>query len=504
MLTDVKQQIFHRCLAAAIAFTFLVLAVATARTKRPWGDEIFFANPAVNLITRGTMGLSVVEPTGNGQVPGIPLVHIQQHIYLVMPLNCLVQAAWFKAFGFSVLSMRAPAILFGLVALISWLVIVNVLTGKLMPALLAASLIAVDKAFIHSAADGRPDMMSAALSVAAVASYLGLRQRKLGIAIFASQALLAASIFTHPIGGIGIFAIIFLAVYFDRNRLRWRHLIFAALPYVVGAAAWGAYISLDPAAFKSQFFANMIGRFGAVSSPWSALNREIQLRYLENFYLPHYATGISRVRVIIPVVFAFAVFAGLFSTRIRAHEGYRTLLILVLTYFAVMTVFDGHKNSYYLVHITPLLSSCVAMWVYATWNQGSMRRWFAGGVLFMLLFVQVGWDVYSIRQNSYRSAYLPAVNYLRQHAAVNSLIFGNGELGVALGFYNNLVDDSTLGFYSGKRADFIVVDDKSYKESFKEYPAKIPELDRYITNLLTKDYRKVYSGPVYEIYERRL
>ncbi len=43
----------------------LVLAGWIARTKAPWCDEGWFANPAYNLAFKGNLGSNVLEPSGH-------------------------------------------------------------------------------------------------------------------------------------------------------------------------------------------------------------------------------------------------------------------------------------------------------------------------------------------------------------------------------------------------------------------------------------------------------
>jgi hypothetical protein len=42
-------------MGAGIVCLYLLIAAAMAATKRPWFDEAAFANPALDLVTRGSM-----------------------------------------------------------------------------------------------------------------------------------------------------------------------------------------------------------------------------------------------------------------------------------------------------------------------------------------------------------------------------------------------------------------------------------------------------------------
>ena len=204
-----------------------------------------------------------------------------------------------------------------------------------------------------------------------------------------------------------------------------------------------------------------------------------------------------------PLIYAAAVIKMAWPSSVKQSTGTRLLPSMAIVYFFVLAIFDGSKAAFYLVHLTPLLACCAAIWIGAEWSRGAWRRAAAAGVAALLIVLQVGWIGYGIRRDSYRHAYLPAAAYLKQNAGPHDLVFAASEFAFQLGFYNNLRDDSTLGYFTGKRAAFIVVDGPGYGEAFKGFAAIDPRLDRFIRKTLTEDYRKVYSGPAYEIYARR-
>ena len=144
----------------------------------------------------------------------------------------------------------------------------------------------------------------------------------------------------------------------------------------------------------------------------------------------------------------------------------------------------------------------MALWSWLEWDQRGRFRWAAAGAVGLVIAVQVVWTLGAIRQNTYRTAFLPAMEYLAREAGPDARIIGGTELGFYFGFYNNVTDDTALGYYSGKRADFIVVDENGYGEVFKGFPARDPALDRYVRKTLTEDYHPVYKNAVYTIYRR--
>ena len=103
-------------------------------------------------------------------------------------------------------------------------------------------------------------MMSASLGLAGIAAYLNLRELSLTRAVLVSQSCAVAAGLTHPVGGLLWWAaLLLLTLYFDLRRLRFRQLMTALIPYVVGGIGWGIYIARSPSDFWAQFIGNNDG-----------------------------------------------------------------------------------------------------------------------------------------------------------------------------------------------------------------------------------------------------
>ncbi|HEY0100197.1 MAG TPA: glycosyltransferase family 39 protein [Pyrinomonadaceae bacterium] len=493
----------YHLLLLLVTLVYLALAVGSARTKSPWSDEAWFAQAGLNLATRGEMTTPVLETTGTN------FKGLDRHTYWIMPLHLVTQAGWYKVFGFSLLSMRVLSVVFGVLALFSWYFIVGNLSGNQKIALLAFVLLAFDYIFVMAASFGRGDMMSAALGAAGLAAYLSLRERNFNWAILASQSLIAACGLTHPNGGVAFFfGLLFLTLYFDRTRLNWRHLGLAAIPYLLGALGWGAYILQAPSDFMAQFTANAStgGRMSGLTSPLSAIKNEITLRYLTAFGLGAHTSGSSGpiwLKSLVLLAYIVAL-AGCLSVRsIRAHKGYRALLILTGIFFLVLTFFDGQKLSFYLVHIVPLYTALLAVWIYWCYSKRFVPRWLLALCVCGLLAIQLGGLLYRMKLNVYQKSYLAATSFIAAHAKEDSMVMGSAVLGFELG-YERIVDDVRFGFRSGKRPDFIVINDV-YEETIRYYRAggEGAELAAHVNNLLNEEYELVYDRNFYQIYARR-
>jgi 4-amino-4-deoxy-L-arabinose transferase-like glycosyltransferase len=480
---------------------FLLLSVGSARTRRPWCDEAWFADPAYNLITNGMMGTTILEPAGHYRHP----IGIQQHTYWVMPLHILGQAAWYKLVGFSLDSLRALSILFGLLALAAWFQIVYSLTSDRLAAWVVFCFLCVQPTFVETASVGRMDMMSAALGFASLAVYLRLRDHHFSLAIFAGHALVAASLFTHPVGGVLAFvALLVLCLRLDRARTRLFHLSLVGMPYLLAMAGWGIYILQMPSDFVAQFSSNASGRFQDLAVPWTAVRREITERYLANLGFQHNSSILSRLRLLPLIAYLFGCLAASASRGFRARRGHSTLLMLVAAYTLGLMILDGSRQGYYLVYSMAALSVGFSLWIYWLWDARALSRYAVVSAVGLILLLQTALTAYRIVSlNTMRNRYLPAVAFLQRNMSSRMLLMGSAELGFKLGFDANLTDDPTLGYYTGKRADIVVVEDLNYAEEFDSFRRHQPNVYRYINRLLTVDYHCVYDHNFYKIYARR-
>ena len=485
-------------IAIAVFLSYLFFSLWSAHTKSPWSDEAWFANPAVNLATKGQLTTTVLETKGSN------LHGLDQHTYWVMPLHLLVQAFWYKIAGFSLLKMRLISVTFGLLALLAWFVVVRKLLGNKEIALLTIVILASDYFFLMGASFGRMDMMSMALGASALAVYLTLRERNLGWAVLLSQSLIVTSGLTHPNGGV-VFLVgwIFLAIHLDRKKAKLKYIIPFVIPYLVGSAMWGAYILQAPDLFWAQFVTNasMAGRMSGFASPFAAFKNELILRYMQSYGLAEHSVGHSgpiRLKAVILVAYLVAICGILFTRSLRQNPGCRALLIMTALTFLVLTIVDGQKLSFYLIHIVPLYSALLAVWIHWCWTTSRFPRFIIAVALFGLLAIQLGGVAYRAKQDSYHTSYLPAVHFIQNNSDDHDQIMGSAVLGFTLGF-DRITDDVRLGYLSGKRPKLIVVGE-TYEGAFKDYEKNEPDIYRHILNLTTNTYRLAYNQDTYRIY----
>jgi 4-amino-4-deoxy-L-arabinose transferase-like glycosyltransferase len=396
--------------------------------------------------------------------------------------------------GFSLFSARSVGVFFGLVALISWAIIVREVAGSRLAGLLAAMFLAVDYTYLWSAADGRMDMMCVGFGAAGIASYLMLREEHWEQSLWLNNALLALAVITHPNGVMSAVAFFILLFWRDRGRLRWRDAT-ALIPYLVMAAIWELYILRRPDLFLAQFNANANPyggvRWTGLLHPWEAFRTEIVTRYLFHYgFRSLWGGPVPGYALAIP----FLYWLGLCGA--AATKATRPLALLTLLQLAYMTFFVGAKASCYLIYILPLYAGVLAAWTCILHQRRSAVAPASLLIVLALLGIQAGSITYKVRHNTYANEYLPVVRFVEQHAGT---VGADSYFGFHLGF-DRVRDDARIGYYSGLRPD-LIIEDIWYRRWWD--PLYEPEVNRYIANLLTSEYRLVFEKGPFRVYERR-
>jgi hypothetical protein len=486
-------------LAGLAVVLFVALTIASAKSERPVVDEGLFADPGTNLWQNGSMGSRLVDDRR--------LKGIHQRTYWIHPLHLIAQSVWYSAVGFSLFSLRALSIFWGLVALGSWFVLArHLLTSYPSAALLGLALTAVDYHFLVGASSGRMDMMAAALGFAALAVFVTLRESHLGLAIFFSHTLTMLSGLTHPNGILHFAALVILTLHLERKRVQWQHAIYAAIPYLAGGLAWGSYILQSPSDFVAQYSANAGDgdRFRALREPWNALLMEWE-RYKQAFGMGSHSAGHSgpiRLKAVILAIYVSGLLGVLGASALRRGTEPRVLLWMFAASFVLLTFIDGQKAYYYLVHLAPYYATFVALVIRNLWvKHGAAARVLAGGVIGGMLVLQAGGVAYRARNDTYTNGYLPAIQFVKQNHVPGQRVWASPAFGFDLGFNTEiLTDDGEIGYRTGLRTEFILLD--------QEMQANVDSrrnsgFGRYVERLLQDEYTLVHDHLGFRVYRRR-
>ena len=473
---------------------YVVLAFGRVFTNNPWCDEGWFFDPVYNWITKGHTGTTVLEATG------FPWQGIERHQYWQPPMHLLLQGLWLRIFPLTLFSFRSCSLFAGFICLFLWRSLFRYLGMPRFVENLSLLLIAVDYSYLYASTDGRTDMLAETLGMGAVIVYLHFRENDFTTAVLLSQFLVVCGGLTHPMGGLIYLAVIGFFFVHDKDwrKLCWFHPLLATLPYILGAAGWGAYIMQEPETFKKIFFGSSVaGRMNGIFHPLVSIQREILLRYLQPYGWGS-PSAAARSRTIIPLIYFGGILLALMVPAIRKMKHMRLLLSLWVIAFLVMFIFDGQRNGTYLAHIFPYCAAILASVLCYLWNSPTPLR-VAGVIVFAaLLLLQVGSSVYIIYTNPYRNKYLATVQFVKDHTRPGSYIVATSEFGFGFGF-DNILDDASLGFHNHRKPDVIIVDGR-YRSWFDVAAVREPILFNFIENRLRTEYKIAYHNGKYEVY----
>lgn len=473
---------------------YAVCALAMARSKKPSVDEGSFGVPARYLAVEGYMGTPPLETAGNY------LQGVSRHTYWIMPVYPVLLAGWYRVWGPTLFASRLFSILWGGVVLLVLYVLLRQLAFAAGAAVLAVLLLGVDYSFLLDAANNRPDVFCVATGLGSIAWYLARRERSLPAAIFGSECLLALGLFAHP--NEAVFGLIFhgLALWLDARRLRVAHLFIALAPYLVLAGAWGLYIREDIASFRHQLGGNASHRFRSLLSA-----KELYEGFVKAVLEPFGFSDLGSRRFIQYNLLTLAVYLGgiaavLLTPALRQRRGVQVLALMALLVTGLLTLHRSPVNAVYVVFLTPLLAGLTGAALVYGWQSGKpLARAAVCAGLFIFLGVNLAGVALRTKNNDYRNKFLAAAAVLQRSPQPESVI-ASAEFFFPLGPRVRLIDDPVLGYYSGERPRFLILDSR-YDEA--RAVRKEPELHQYWTRLF-QEYQRTYDDGVYQVYERRI
>ena len=471
---------------------YLALATGTALTRQPYGDEGELASPAYNLVHRGHLEVTQWE------------IARQSHkAYWMPPVFFFAQAGWQLVVGFGVIQSRLGTVLWGLILLLSVGYIVKKVTNDTILAALIGFALGADYTYIQHAGIARCEIMSAALAILASAVYLWLRSRSLAVAVLASHTLMTLSGLTHPIDGMmWMPCLLGLQLWLDGRRLRWRDYALGALPYFVGATAWGMYILQDVPEFRRQFIGISLSehRLAAFGHPLIAFQRELA-RFLGYYGVRPNASLAVRLKVLLPLGYLLGLTGALVIPSVRKQRLVRGGLLLLTVQLLILTFIEGTKQSHYIVNVIPTFVVILVAVFWFLYNSQQTRR-IAVVAGMMLVLVQVGPVLFRIRENPYGKDFLPAVEVARPFVEQNLLVISGPEFGTPFNFPENVISWPDYG-YGSKRIPDVVVTSLAQYERNMAIARRDPRFYHYMTVTFFQRFRPIFQRGDFAVYRHQ-
>lgn len=470
----------------------IVLGTVLARTQLPFCDEGFYGVPAYELSATGRLADPVLESAGVPYLRGI-----DRAFYWMAPMGMVVQAGAFKLFGFGLLVQRGLSVVCGMGAVLLWYVALRHLVADRVAAF-ASLLLSLDYVFLIVACRGRSDMISLFFAVAALAAYLHWREQSLGLALAVANFACALSGMVHPNGGIAAIAsLAVLTFYLDRMRLRWRHLAIVAACYGLLAVGWGAYIAKAPDLFVAQFFGNVAGRFSGPITLTRLVKGEVT-RYISAYGVEN-VIGLRRLRLLIPASNLGAVLYCAVCKELRRQS--KVLLLMFVAISLSLVFLEGGKQGWYLVNLSPLFCALLAICMHRLWNSSNLPARMIVAAQVAIVLLGIASLVYVANDRKLQRFYRPTVAFLNSHVGPRDMVFARSEFYFALKCRNCLRDDENLGAFSGRHAQYIVLD-LDYAAHLAKLQGQNPGLYDEIAKRLNTEYREAFHNGIYRIMQR--
>src|SRR5450759_5255668 len=256
------------------------------------------------------------------------------------------------------------------------------------------------------------DMMCAALSGAGLTAFLVLRESNFTRAVLVSQSLMAAAGLSHPLAAGYCGGLLARTLYGDWKRIRLRHVLVAAAPYVVGAIGWGLYIMQAPHDFMLQFGGNAAARGLPITDPMAIIHSQIAVRFLYMFGMAPDTRGFSHIKILILAAYAAGDMCVVLSRYLRSRRATRSLLLVSGVTLLVMIAIDREAQHHYLIHFVVWMISLTAITGVWWWDRRAVPRWLLVAGLVVVVMVQAATTGRRVMQRAYATAYLPVTAYL--------------------------------------------------------------------------------------------
>ncbi len=479
-------------LAALIVLCFL-LAVGYAYVIYPVDDEAYYASPAANLVLHGHFGTTTYEG------PGLP--NLDKRSYWMGMFQPALLIGWFQLFGVGLISQRMMSALFAVLTVYSWHRIVWKLNGNSFAALLAAGLVAIETT-LYSGVNGRPDLVGYALGVGGIAGFLTFRDTRFPLACALGYAGAAMAGLSHPVAGVLAFTNITLVILMlDRRRIGWKAVAASAAPFLFGAAVLAFFIHPHWAEAWTQFGTNM--RFGSRMDGWAnPFPAWIRVAgyILEGYWGPGLA---SRVKILIPLTYVLAI--GLAFWKSRQTPGVAVLATIAVADCLILPLMAGFQKWQYYLYIMMMFPPVVAMVFASLWRQRQRNSFLAfafAGLLAASGLLQGARMAHTFQINPLGTRFAPSAARLQQPPFDKGSFWGEAFWAYAVGL-DRLVEDPHMGYYTGKRKDFVIVTlDEAPPGYGVDGPPKTP-IEAHIRTMLANEYELVLDDKVIHVYRLR-
>lgn len=413
-----------------------------------WPDETYLADTANNILNKGRI---------NTNVWGDMFLGVKDNLYWIPPIYLYVLAAWFKIFGFSIISQRALSITLGglLFILIYYLLkselkLKTPISLKQIPIFLIIIALIFDNTFLKGARIGRVEILVLLLGTFSIIVYQLLAkipQRLQSYTYVFIGLICGITTLTHLLGGSLFLAAILLDQFIKK---RFRFLFSKQFLYLFGG-------------FVTPLFVWLI----SVYPNYYVFLKQLSLQRHFRRIVEPYILSVFRYEVL-EIKLSYIIYAAVTLINIKKSFAYKRYTIFTLiTIFGWMVYLFG-KLEWYAIYFVPFLYLLSAFLIYKSFFEKKDKPIVSSSnlliFLLMILFL-LNIKVYLNKSQEYKMS----GNYYRQFSSLME---------------NYIPKDSTV--YLSTIPDFYFF----LKDNYRLYEAPVmhPRIDKYVELLNNSDF----------------
>jgi hypothetical protein len=415
----------------------IALLVAHASTKLPHTDEGDLASAAASLLDRGRVAFPMAYQYG-------PTV--RDAYYLAPPFYPAALAAWFAAFGRSLVAYRLFHVGWVVLLLLAWIRIVGLAAPTRAALAVAAVLFAFNYDLLNLGVS-RYDIVCAALNAAAIASYAAWRERHFGRAVLVANVFLALAATTHPYAVFGLVGCLAIVVATgDWRRIRPVHALLALAPHVLAFGAWALMIGGHWSVLRQQIAMQAGSRGIDYGNPVRVYATDLAVRWWQLFAgwrgdVP----AVMRAKTLFLLLWAVVPFLAIAWSPAERRPLRWGIVAYTVAILVLLPLTDNMHVQIYNIHAIAGFTALTAIVVADAWARWPRLHPLLGAaVAGMAVFGLAGIGLRA-RQNDLGREYAPAHAALLRGVSDGDVVVAPSELGFGLGFEAHLRDDPGLG-----------------------------------------------------------
>jgi hypothetical protein len=205
--------------------------------------------------------------------------------------------------------------------------------------------------------------------------------------------------------------------------------------------------------------------------------------------------------VLLPVGYLAGLIGALLIPGMRKRRFVQGCLALLAAQLLILTFIEGTKQSHYIVDVIPTFVAILVVLWWSLYKSQSAPRWIFAAAGILYVFVQIGAVSFRIRENPYRTDFLPTVAVMRPFVEQKLFVVSGPEFGTPFNFPENVISRADYGFRSARTPDIIVTSVAQYERN-TVVARNDPPLYRFMTVTFHQRFHLIFRSGDFAVYKR--